>query len=495
MKKLLVLFEFIIIALFGTMLINVNVYATNTNDFLLNVRNIKEVYCSRDGITWLEFDDEYVCAYVIDTPTPNGSNVEVFQTLDDISQNKINNYNSIYDTLFPDATRLSSATARYNCHSYAWYSQNTSSNVCWMNNPEYYYNDYSYDEVLEPRCGDIVCYFNIYGENIHSGIVLSYNSSIQSNNVCGNVNKVVVKSKWGPAGLYEHRGDQCPYTKSHPNYDYFSLDEKLEYFADEVKYYRPRTTATISLPTYQITNDPVNINGNGTIIQKYKMYELDVTSRYYEFSVSSNNQLDVRLYDDHMQLVNINQTTTGTYTNSFIKHLDSGIYYLRVAYIDTTQSGTIYTSIINHTHTYYYNNGNDICSGCGYTKVHQHSYNDHYQWKSTTEHKSYCLCNGYITDFHIVSPDAYQNGNQFAICLLCHGIASFGGIIHDGIGGFPYTLNGSFILPNGVIVLVDEDFEAYLNGTLIFINPNENIDRGNNHIPYIIRREDEYILD
>ena len=28
--------------------------------------------------------------------------------------------------------------------------------------------------------------------------------------------------------------------------------------------------------------------------------------------------------------------------------------------------------------------------------------------------------------------------------------------------------NGSFILPNGVIVLEDEDLEAYLNGTLFF---------------------------
>ena len=30
------------------------------------------------------------------------------------------------------------------------------------------------------------------------------------------------------------------------------------------------------------------------------------------------------------------------------------------------------------------------------------------------------------------------------------------------------SLNGSYILPNGVIVLVDEDVEAYLNGTLVF---------------------------
>ena len=34
------------------------------------------------------------------------------------------------------------------------------------------------------------------------------------------------------------------------------------------------------------------------------------------------------------------------------------------------------------------------------------------------------------------------------------------------------TENGSFVLPNGVIVLVDEDIAAYLNGTLVFITKN-----------------------
>jgi hypothetical protein len=30
------------------------------------------------------------------------------------------------------------------------------------------------------------------------------------------------------------------------------------------------------------------------------------------------------------------------------------------------------------------------------------------------------------------------------------------------------TLNGSYILPSGITVLVDEDIEAYENGTLVF---------------------------
>ena len=140
---------------------------------------------------------------------------------------------------------------------------------------------------------------------------------------------------------------------------------------------------------------------------------------------------------------------------------------MRVAYQNTSQSGTIYTSI----------------------SYHSHSYDDHYVWKNTTEHKSYCACGSYITDFHIVSPDAFQNGNLFAFCLLCNGRAIFGGIIHDRMGGYPYTLNGSFILPNGVIVLDEDDMEAYLNGTLVFIDSNNNADRDNNHIEYYYKKE------
>ena len=58
----------------------------------------------------------------------------------------------------------------------------------------------------------------------------------------------------------------------------------------------------------------------------------------------------------------------------------------------------------------------------------------------------------------------------------------------------PYTINGSYILPNGVMVLVDDDIDAYLDGTLVFINPGEYINRSNS-IPFILKREDEYLLD
>lgn len=35
------------------------------------------------------------------------------------------------------------------------------------------------------------------------------------------------------------------------------------------------------------------------------------------------------------------------------------------------------------------------------------------------------------------------------------------------------SVNGSYILPSGIIVLVDEDVEAYLNGTLAFYDKDD----------------------
>ncbi|MBO7086126.1 MAG: S8 family serine peptidase, partial [Bacilli bacterium] len=202
-----------------------------------------------------------------------------------------------------------------------------------------------------------------------------------------------------------------------------------------------------------LSNNDYFINDNG-------FYKLNVSSStQYDFNVSSSYPIDVILYDsDYNQLTYTDLNNSSSITK-FTKTLSSGTYYLRVKYQSNTQAGTIYTSI-----------------NC-------HSYTDHYVWKNLTEHKSYCACGEYTTSFHIVSPDAFQSGLLTAPCLLCNGPASFGGIIHDGIGNYPYTLNGSFVLPNGIIVLEEADMEAYLNGTLIFINPNENIDRSEAFIP------------
>ena len=156
------------------------------------------------------------------------------------------------DTLFTSDIRIAVPTTKYNCHSYAWYSQNINTNTYWVQDPSKFYTDGSYIEVsysqVQPR--DRIVYLDSVGNNIHSGIVKG-TTGLSPNGVCGYSNTVWVQSKWGQCGLYEHRGDQCPYTMStyggtavsvkfyrynisHThNYSYNTLDSKYHYVSCE----------------------------------------------------------------------------------------------------------------------------------------------------------------------------------------------------------------------------------------------------------------------
>ncbi len=115
--------------------------------------------------------------------------------------------NQIYNTYLVMPKR--EATVRYNCHSYAWYSQ-ASTNQYWINNPYYYTIDGSYTSVSRANAGigDKMVYFSTQEINnanmAHSAIIKSYQDS-------GSGRKFVVTSKWGLSGLYEHSWDRCPY--------------------------------------------------------------------------------------------------------------------------------------------------------------------------------------------------------------------------------------------------------------------------------------------
>ncbi len=144
--------------------------------------------------------------------TPNGSEVEVLIDKRTMSQTDINNCNSNGNKKVPQATLIADSTNKYNCHSYAWYQQSTDKPY-WMNDPSKYYTDGSYYRTYTPKINDRICYFDKSGNNLHSGIIIDKYSGV-SNSVCGDADMYKVVSKWGAWGLYEHRGDQCPYTSS-----------------------------------------------------------------------------------------------------------------------------------------------------------------------------------------------------------------------------------------------------------------------------------------
>ena len=191
--------------------------------------------------------------YHLDTvSTPNSSQVEVYIYESFPSENFVNTRNSLGDRISTSNIRISDATYRYNCHSYAWYSQDINTNNVWMNDPSLYYTDGSYYEVWVPRKGDIICYFDEKDndnpnddENLHSGIVLAVVSSF-SNGLCGDSNTVLVASKWGEWGLYVHNGYVCPYTAGYSGR------------ATTVRYYR-KANHTHTYSNTQITDNTLSI--------------------------------------------------------------------------------------------------------------------------------------------------------------------------------------------------------------------------------------------
>ena len=123
-------------------------------------------------------------AQSVNLSMPNSnSTVQAWLTLSEMSDAEmaaVQNANIGAD--YPNATiyLAGSETARYNCHSYAWYSRDIDTNHYWIDDPSPYYKYGSYCVVDVPQIGDIICYFDDNGTpndetddvNLHSGIVI-----------------------------------------------------------------------------------------------------------------------------------------------------------------------------------------------------------------------------------------------------------------------------------------------------------------------------------
>ncbi len=68
---------------------------------------------------------------------------------------------------------------------------------------------------------------------------------------------------------------------------------------------------------------------------------------------------------------------------------------------------------------------------------------------------------------HVVTQGSFNTPDGYGICLLCRGRV-FMGVLLSIPTGLAHTDNGSYILTNGTIVLVEEDIEAYMTDTLEF---------------------------
>ena len=193
--------------------------------------------------------------------------------------------------------------------------------------------------------------------------------------------------------------------------------------------------------SYNIDADAPYMKDN-TMMVKYNIQN----PGSYTFTLSANSPIEVKLYNSNLEEI----VTTQTQLNNgceieFTHNLSISTYYIKTNYINDEASGTISIEI-----------------DC---PPHIHEYTEWVPY-SPTKHIQHCECglNGTVTANHVVK------SSDKTKCMICGAtIEAIGGLGESFIQNIQkVTINGSYILPNGIIVLVDEDIEAYLNGTLVF---------------------------
>ena len=176
-------------------------------------------------------------------------------------------------------------------------------------------------------------------------------------------------------------------------------------------------------------------------------------------SLSSENMMAVASYG-----------TKDYYKCKYCKYVAPFSNIVNQNYTVTSENNTQHkyvNDVLGLEYTFYENHSmnNNTCTICNY---HVHTYTDHYVNYSNSQHKSYCSCGDYMLSSHSVKQGSFPSTGGYATCLLCKGKVFMGTFNSLFTKNIPHSANGSYILQNGVVVLVDEDVEAYMDGTLIF---------------------------
>ena len=98
--------------------------------------------------------------------------------------------------------------------------------------------------------------------------------------------------------------------------------------------------------------------------------------------------------------------------------------------------------------------------------------------RNPAQHAKKCgVCDGIINEPHVITYADYTDGNNIVTCIECNVTLdkNSGLFMVNNVNNLPRTNNGSYKLPNGIIVLVEEDIQSYLEGTLVFNDANSEI--------------------
>lgn len=197
----------------------------------------------------------------------------------------------------------------------------------------------------------------------------------------------------------------------------------------------------------------INVDTDGTSrefiqVDKDILCELNFENAgNFDLHINSQECFNYEIYDaDFRKIVDdLGQTSVTLYFPT-----NATKYYLRVNFSDRTVLSYVDISINLHTqHSYttceYMNHFcHQLICACGETKIAAH----------------------YISGSHV--------GEDFVPCGGCGYLLDMRDDIHQGIMSITQvSVNGSYIRSDGIVVLVDEDIEAYLAGTLQFYHPED----------------------
>lgn len=118
------------------------------------------------------------------------------------------------------------------------------------------------------------------------------------------------------------------------------------------------------------------------------------------------------------------------------------------------------------------------CVECNYSYQENHKNFVYILSITPGKHRKVCEdCNFGIDEGHAVTYEDYSDGNSVVTCIVCNIQLDK----DDDMFMVNYTnpaqttINGSYILPNGIVVLKEEDILAYKEGALVFNDANSEI--------------------
>ena len=215
----------------------------------------------------------------------------------------------------------------------------------------------------------------------------------------------------------------------------------------------------------------------GKLLSYYKMsvsnFTVSISDAVPTFSWTANgttselqnNRFILLIFDAYNNEIVREEITTTSYTLSVAQRNalfdGSGINFRAViiAYqLSSPSTGGYYSEVVNFSKPA--------------DHQHQHVY-DSCVYVNKLSHRGVCSC-GELGDLGAHYIDESYSGGNSAPCAGCGYILDLG---NGNIGGImsitQVSVNGSYILPNGIVVLVDADVEAYLAGTLQFYHPED----------------------